>query len=87
MLPVSYQAFSSVDVRVIYRGHRDCYPVFFREETRGAGCRSDLVEVTRNKSAPFSTPVSSQLTQPLGNNPQPWRHLTLLPGPAALVRV
>lgn len=46
-----------------------------------------MAEVTRNQSAPFAAPVSSQLTRPLSNTPRPWRHLTLLPSSAALVRV
>lgn len=87
LVSISYQAFSLVDFRVIYRAHPDCYHGFSNRKTAAQGIEVTWLRSPRNKSAPFSTPVSYQLTRPLSNTPQPWGDLTLFPSLAALGRV
>jgi len=84
---ISYQAFSSVDFRVIYKGHPDYYPVFSNRKTEAPGIEMTWLKSPRNKSAPFSTPVSYQLTQTLSNPRQPRGDLMHFPRLAALGRV
>lgn len=72
LISISYQAFSSVDFRVIYKGHPDCYPGFSNRKTEAQGIEVTWLSSPRNKSAPFSIPVSYQLTRTLSNAPQLW---------------
>lgn len=84
LISVSYRAFSSVDFRVIYKGHLDSYPGFSNGKTEAQGMEVTWSKSPRNKSAPFSTPVSYQLTRPLS---KPQGDLLLFPSLAALGRV
>lgn len=69
---ISYQAFSSMEFGMIYRGYPGNHPVFSNRRTEPQGTEITWLRSLRNKCAPFSTPVSHQLTQTLSISPKPW---------------
>lgn len=70
---IPYQGFSSIEFRMVHKGHPDNHPRFFsNRRTEAQGTEITRLRSLRNKSAPFSTPVSHQLTQPLSITPEPW---------------
>lgn len=87
LISISYQAFLSVDFMVIYKEHPDCYPGLSNRRTEAQGLEVTWLRSSRPKSAPFSIPVSYQLSRPLSNTPQPQGDLTLFPSLAVLARV